>query len=278
VKITILCENTAPPGKGVLGEHGFSALIETDAGNYLFDTGQGSTLLPNARQLKKDVRTIQKIILSHGHYDHSGGLQRVLPGNREVEVHVHPDIFLRRFARIKRDGTETLRQVGVNHRKSFFEKRGARFIFNRSFTRIGEGIYLTGEVPRTTLCERNDPRLVVERNGKHVTDHLLDDQSLVIETAKGLVILLGCAHSGLINTVLCVQKNLSGRGMHAILGGTHLGFLTRDQLEETIRTLKQFSFEKLGGSHCTGFYPAARLAQEFGDRFFVANVGATLEV
>jgi 7,8-dihydropterin-6-yl-methyl-4-(beta-D-ribofuranosyl)aminobenzene 5'-phosphate synthase len=276
-RITILCENLV--GKRVgSGEHGFSAFIEMSQGNYLFDTGGGHSIVANSLDLDKDVRTVRKIFLSHGHYDHTGGLPEILRLKGKVDVHAHPHVFLDRIAILKENGNETKRFVGIPYKKGYLESLGANFVFNNAFAEVEKGMYLTGEVPRKTPFEKHDPKLFSEIDGKTTQDIFLDDQSLILDTNKGIVLILGCAHSGMINIIHHVIGKMGKDKFYAILGGTHLDFLTSKQLEESIKSLKKMEIEKIGVSHCTGMRAAFRFHQEFGDRFFYGCVGSVLEI
>jgi 7,8-dihydropterin-6-yl-methyl-4-(beta-D-ribofuranosyl)aminobenzene 5'-phosphate synthase len=260
------------------GEHGFSAFIETDQGNYLFDTGSGRSIVPNSLTLDKDLKSIRKIFLSHGHYDHTGGLPEVLKLKGKVDVHAHPHVFLDRIAILKEEDREIKRFIGIRYKKRYLESLGANFVFNTDFTEVEKGLFLTGEVPRQTNFEKTDPRLFSEMDGAMTNDLFLDDQSLILNTDKGIVLILGCAHSGMINIINHVINKMGKEKFHSILGGTHLDFLTPEQLEESIKSLKRMEIGKIGVSHCTGMKAAFRLQQEFGDRFSYGCVGSVLEV
>lgn len=277
MKITIICENTVGRRVG-LGEHGFSVLIETDRGNYLFDTGRGASVVRNSLELNKDLRTIKKIFLSHGHYDHTGGLPEVLILRGKVDVHCHPHVFLDRVHLVEENGKETKRFVGIPFKRSYLESLGANFIVNKDFSEIEKGVFLTGEVPRKTSFEKLDPKLFTEIDGKTDPDVFLDDQSLVLDTKRGLLVILGCAHSGVVNILNHVIKKTGKDRFYAIIGGTHLDFLAPEQLEESIKALRKMQIERIGASHCTGMKGAFRLHQEFGDRFFYGHVGSILDI
>jgi 7,8-dihydropterin-6-yl-methyl-4-(beta-D-ribofuranosyl)aminobenzene 5'-phosphate synthase len=276
IRITILCDNLVGHLVGS-GEHGFSAFIETDRGTYLFDTGGGYSVVENSFALGKDLRTVQKIFLSHGHYDHTGGIPEVLKIKGKVDVHAHPHVFLERIAVLKENGKETKRFVGIPYKKGYLESLGANFIMNTDFAEVEKGMFLTGEVPRKTSFEKPDSRLFSEIEGKTEPDIFLDDQSLIIESEKGFILVLGCAHSGMINIINHVIHKTGKEKFYAILGGTHLDFLTPEQLEASIQALNELDIGIIGVSHCTGMRAAFRLNLEFGDRFFYGSIGSVLE-
>jgi len=274
-RITILCENTVGSISGTLGEHGFSALIEPFGEEpLLFDTGQGATLLHNARCMNKDLAAAGRVIISHGHYDHAGGLLPLLQEHGSREVLGHPGIFASRH-RVKDTG-ECI-PIGIPHSRSVLEAAGAVFTLSAEFLEIAPGMYLTGQVPRLTPFEKGDEGLFFGCGGQEV-DNTPDDQTLVLATEKGLVIVLGCCHSGLINTLHHVTRQLERSDVYAVVGGTHLGFCGADQVTRTLAALKKTGLRKLAPCHCTGFAAAVRLSREFPHAFQQARVGYTLEV
>lgn len=273
-RITILCENSVGPVSGTLGEHGFSALVEGDNGSLLFDTGQGMTLLQNAQRMNKDLHSIRQVALSHGHYDHSGGLYPLLKSCGPKQVFCHPSAFSPRY-RVSDKG-EPL-SIGIPYPKEFLEGQGATFDLAEQFREIAPDSYLTGAVPRTTDFETGDQGLFTDSCGCS-RDLFDDDQSLVLRTEQGLVLVLGCCHAGLINTIRYAMEQTGEERFHAVIGGTHLGFCSPEQLELTVKALKKIRISRLAVSHCTGFNAAARLQREFPAIYSAANVGYTLSI
>ena len=274
-RITILCENSVGLPFGVVGEHGFACYVETGKGNYLFDTGQGFGIVQNALALKKDLRTIQSVLISHGHYDHTGGLPAVLKLREKVDVHGHPDMFIERFVRF--NGTK--KAIGIPFRRSYLESLGANFCLNKEMTEVGPGVYLTGEIPRKTDFEKGDANMVAcMPDGRTVQpDPICDDLSMVLNSDKGLILVLGCAHAGLVNILNYVLETTGRNRIYAIIGGTHLGFSSDEQFEETLKAIDRYNIEKVGVSHCTGLMKASLLHARLGERFFFGCVGAVLE-
>jgi len=186
IRITILCENVVANIQGI-GEHGFSAYIETEKGSYLFDTGSGLGILYNSRIFGKDLRAVKKIFLSQGHYDHTGGLPRVLEVNHQLDVHAHPAIVDEKFKIIKGHGRINKEYIGIPYPRFFIEDKGARFTLKKNFHEVENSIFLTGEIPRLTDYERGDTKLFVRKGNQFYNDTLLDDQALVLKTRKGLL-------------------------------------------------------------------------------------------
>lgn len=274
IKATIISDNCVFHLPGAVAEHGLSIFIETDRGNYLLDTGQGKSIINNALVLGIDLKTIKGIIVSHHHWDHTAGLGPVLDMKGPVDVYAHPDFFKESYSVSGKD----VRYIGVPYPRPLLVAKGAKFKFSKEFREIEKELWLTGEVPRRTAYELGDPKQVIRAGEGYTKDDLLDDQSVCVETEKGLLVILGCCHSGIINTLSYIVEKMGSRHIHAVIGGTHLGPVSDEQREKSIEALDEFDIGLMGVSHCTGLKTASRLAVKFGDRFFYCNVGSSIEV
>lgn len=273
-RITVLCDNTVGPVVGTLGEHGFAALVDYPGGAILFDTGQGATLLANAQRMNRDLHRVDTVLLSHGHYDHTGGLLPLLRSCGPKRVVAHPGIFAPRY-RVKDTGEAIA--IGMPYTEEYLRGQGARFELSRDQREVAPGIFLTGEIPRRTSYETGDHGLYGDPR-RETVDLLPDDQSLVIRGERGLTILLGCCHAGLVNTIETARRLTAEDRVYAVVGGTHLGFCDGTQLDSTIQALRRFAIKRICAGHCTGFAASARLAREFPGSFHPTAVGYCLEM
>jgi 7,8-dihydropterin-6-yl-methyl-4-(beta-D-ribofuranosyl)aminobenzene 5'-phosphate synthase len=237
----------------------------------LFDTGQSDLLLQNARVLDVDLSRVRAIALSHGHYDHTGCLEAVRQLAPDAACFAHPAAWAPHFAR-NPDGTT--RDVGMTEPN----RRAARAFGPQcrdtlAATEVLPGIFLTGEIPRETDFEDVGGPFVLDEAGAQ-PDPIADDQALFFDTRDGLVVLLGCAHAGVINTLRHIRRLTRGRPIHTILGGMHLLVASPERMARTVAALRELEVACLGPAHCTGFAAAARLRSEFPQACSACGVGS----
>ena len=243
ITVTVLSDNTV--GKpGILAEHGLSLSIKHHGKHLLFDTGASDLLLRNAQKLGLSLQNLDAIVLSHGHYDHTGGLTAVRRVS-DAPVYAHPSIAAERFSH--RNGQ--VRSIGFPGGKAFEMILDGMHLSDKP-ERI-EGFHQSGQIPRTNLFEKPPPHLFMDREGT-VADTILDDQGLFINTCKGLVIFLGCCHAGLVNTLSHIRKISGENHIHWIVGGTHLRNASERLLEHTLKALHDFTIDRISLLHCSG--------------------------
>jgi len=275
LRITTLSENTARMGDFV-GEWGLSILVEVGDISILLDTGKSFSAVHNADALGVDLAKIDRIVLSHGHYDHTGGLRQVLQRMRkEVEIIAHPDVWQAKYAR--REG-EPDRYAGIPFQREELESLGARFHLTAQPVYITDNIVTTGEIPMVTGFEQIDNALFVREGTGWQPDKVMDDQALIVNTEHGLVVILGCAHHGMVNTLYHARQLTGITEIYAVVGGSHLVNASEERLWQTIAALRELGVQMLGLCHCTDLPAASVLAQEFGETFFFNKAGTIIDL
>jgi 7,8-dihydropterin-6-yl-methyl-4-(beta-D-ribofuranosyl)aminobenzene 5'-phosphate synthase len=276
LKITILSTMLADDG---IGEWGFAALVEADGHKILFDTGaRPNTVLENARELKIDLSDVQDVILSHFHDDHTTGLMTLRrdfsKSNPKAlsRVHIAQGIFL------ERRGHNPNPMIQM---KKDYEATGGVFVVHDKPEELFPGIWLSGPVPRI-YPEKNYPAgTEVNTGAAWVEDTVPDDQSLVFNTSRGLVLLSGCGHSGVINTLQYARGFLRPAPVDAAIGGFHLFAATDQQLAWTASKLKEYQTARILGAHCTGIESVYRLRELLGltrQTCLVGTIGAVYDL
>jgi len=262
MKIVLVVENTAE-GRDILGEHGLAYWIEADGRKILFDTGQGHILLHNADVLGIDLRQTETLVISHGHFDHAGGLAPLFEVARPALFVAHPEIFSPKYTR---HGGEMM-EIGMGTlTEDDIRSHCEQLRLSREPVEIVPGVSFLGEIPRRTSFEDTGGAFFADAEGRS-PDPLNDDSALVLESIKGLVVLLGCTHSGVVNTLMRVGELFAGKKIAAVIGGMHLWNASARRLDETVEAIRQSGAALVAAGHCTGWRATKRFADEFGDRF-----------
>jgi 7,8-dihydropterin-6-yl-methyl-4-(beta-D-ribofuranosyl)aminobenzene 5'-phosphate synthase len=274
LSIAVLVDNTANR-QGLLAEHGLSFWIEARGRRILFDTGQGMALAHNADKLGIDLSTVDDVVLSHGHYDHTGGLLAALPEFSRAAVYVHLTAFCERFVQDSQTGVRPVRSPIESF--DWLTSRVGRVVATRTQPiGLGGGVWLTGQIPRRSDFEDAGGAFYLDQACTQ-PDTIIDDQALYIETEQGLVVLLGCAHAGVVNTLEYICTLTGQNRIHAVLGGMHLLNADERRLGQTIRRLRELDVQRIGLAHCTGFGAMARMHHELPDRCFYCATGTRIE-
>lgn len=270
MKITCLVDNAVQAGSRFWGEHGLSFLIETEGKRLLFDTGQsGRVLLHNLKVAGIELNTIGALALSHAHYDHTGGLG-ILQKMGRISLYAHADLFRARFSQRK----NKLESIGLamKHEELL---RYADLHLSAKPQQILPGVYTTGEITSRRELEGRSSRHLV-RDGDHfIADPYRDDMSLVLKVSQGLLVLCGCCHAGLLNTLQHVQENFDGP-IVAVVGGMHLESLKDEQLRHLVQVLHNYGTPRFYPNHCTGQTAYVALALAFGSRVAPCPAGTEL--
>jgi len=277
VKVSVICENSVIVPLPVIGEHGFSCIIEAED-TTLFDTGQGLGITHNIATMGKSLDSVQRVILSHGHYDHTGGLMNVLHNRKgKTEVYLHPDAFNEKKAVIQLPNNTIEMPIGMRASKEEYEQAGADFIFINGFTKITETISALSDVKRPAGWKSWDVRLKRRIGGVLEDDPFNDDLSLLVNTESGPVVILGCAHAGIVEILNDLSERTGINEFYAVIGGTHLESAPEDYVALAIATLRRYRVKKIAVSHCTGPKMACRFFSEFKNEFANASVGSVFD-
>lgn len=271
VTITVLVEDHGTESE-LKTEHGLSFWIEAGDKHILFDTGQTDLFLKNAVVLGIDLTTTDAIVLSHGHYDHTGGLAAVLEMAPQAKIFMHPEATEAKFnckgSSVRAIGMPEKARLGLKYRHVTWTTTPAI---------VCPGLSVTGQVPRLNPWEDVGHGFYMDLS-RNRPDPLLDDQSLFIETEHGISVILGCAHAGVMNTLRYIKGLTPAKSFHTLLGGMHLSYVSEEQIEQVEATLRGYRFACIVPGHCTGRNVIKRFSQAFDGRYSACVVGTRIEL
>jgi len=268
--VTVLVENTSP-GAPLVSEAGLAMWIETAGRRVLFDTGLGKALPVNAAALGVDLASADAVVLSHGHIDHTGGLAHAMAQAPGATCYAHPAALEAKYS--CRDKANPRQNGMPPDCAARLQSSDYRFVETRGPTEIVPGLHATGEVPRETDYEDTGVTFYLDPEARR-PDLLPDDQSLWVECPQGLVVLCGCAHAGIVNTLTHVTRLAGTDRVHAVIGGTHLMSASAERLEATARALERFDIGLLAVCHCTGLAGRDFFRRRLPDRFVECTAGS----
>jgi 7,8-dihydropterin-6-yl-methyl-4-(beta-D-ribofuranosyl)aminobenzene 5'-phosphate synthase len=247
ISITVLVDNSA--GSGLAAEHGLALWIDTGHDRIVFDTGQGMALTQNASRLGLDLERANILILSHGHWDHTGGVADVLRKAKKIETFCHPAVMQARYSVLPGE----VRSLAISSQSADALKglpqEKLRWIPGAAMFSPMTGI--TGEIPRLSDFEDRGGPYYLDQEGTDA-DQVVDDMALWIDTATGLIVLVGCCHSGLVNTLNYIRQITGHSKIRAVVGGFHLLRASEERLTKTVNALQALAPELIVPCHCTG--------------------------
>ncbi len=269
IQITILIENTAYQ-TGLKTEHGLSYWIEHAGHKILFDTGQSDLFLHNAKTLGIDLSQADAIVLSHGHYDHTGGLPSVSKLAQKAKIYLHPSAVEPKYSH----KTSGARYIGMSDaaRQTI---QGRQIKWTSEPVQIFPGISVTGQVPRLNDFEDVGGAFYIDEDSQK-PDELLDDQSLFIKSSKGLVVIFGCAHSGVVNILDYISRLTDTRKIYAVIGGMHLLNASHHRITKTIEALEKYQVHQVFPLHCTGQKAVDAMKNALSDQCLLTGSGGQI--
>ena len=274
ISITILVDDSG--SERFASEHGLSFWVECADRAVLFDTGQSDIIVRNARLLGINLAEAESIVLSHGHYDHTGGLCAVLDIAPQATVYLHPAALKPKFGR-KNNKTRAIGISDSTKEMIISRAKNGKVIWTQMPTEVATGLFVTSRIPRITDFEGASSSFFVDKDC-HNTDTFPDDQAMFFDSPNGLVVLLGCAHSGVANTLHYVARLSGEKRIYAVIGGMHLLNASAERIERTIEAFRQYDVQRIGPAHCTGNNAIEKFERAFSEQCFTCSVGMRIDL
>lgn len=276
LEITTLIENQCDDNDELLFEHGLSLYIETDGKKILFDTGQSGDFIKNAKALGKDLNLLDYCILSHGHYDHTGGLERFVNESLHLPKFIVGEEFF--DPKYKTIGTKEYKFNGNSFSESFFKCLSTeRIKVSEDMISLTEHIFVFHHFKKYNDFEQRNPKFFVKIGEEYRTDDFADEIALGILTKKGLVVVVGCSHVGIVNILKTITERTK-RPIYAVVGGTHLVDADEVRIRETLEMFQEMEIQKVAVSHCTGEEGILKIREGMKEQYVYNNTGHVMQI
>ncbi|SHJ29439.1 MBL fold metallo-hydrolase [Parasporobacterium paucivorans] len=276
IEITTLIENN-PDNRGELQyEHGLSLLIEVDGMKVLFDTGQSGRFMENAGVLRKDLEHLDYVIISHGHYDHNGGLKELIRKSHTIpNLIVGEGFFNPKYKKVQPD---EYKFIGCPFDKEYLiQNKILLREVKEDVLQLSGNLYLFRHFRRATDFEKRNDRLLLRDGDSYIPDDFEDEIVLGIQTSKGFVVIAGCSHAGIVNILKDITEK-TGLPIFGIIGGTHLVEADDTRIQKTIEALKEMEIRIVAASHCTGEKGLRYIRRELKEQFLFNNTGSVIRI
>jgi len=277
LKIVTLIEDSLNDHSGLVCEHGLSIYIEINGTKILFDTGQSGIFTKNAKELGIDIKELDYVIFSHGHYDHTGGFKKLVEttGN-SFQLIVGQGFFQDRY---KLDGDNIIYYVKNNFDEEYVLDHNIKIRYiSEDLLHINENIMVVSNFDKIINVDTLNKSFYKKQNNNFIRDEFLDEIALIIQIEKGIIVILGCSHPGIVNMLSTIEKRI-GKEIYAVIGGTHLKEADDLMLDQTVAFFKERDYIRfLAMSHCTGEKAVRTFEKEFENRFVLNNTGNVISI
>lgn len=273
MKITVLNENMVYR-KNIIAEHGLSILIEHDNKKILMDVGQSDVFLKNAKALNINLNDLDGIVISHGHYDHGGGIKYLESLSNIPGIYITKNALIPKFSINKNTNKYYFNGINESDLNLFKDK----LHFTDKIEEIFDNFYLISNIPYINDFENKPSKFFLKKNGNMILDEMSDEQVLVIRTKNGLCIFMGCAHMGVVNAIEYIKKVFNEEKIYALFAGMHLINADSQRINKTIEYLKNNNIQYIMPCHCSGYRVVSKIAAECENNFIEVQCGKTIQL
>ncbi|MGD1823493.1 MAG: MBL fold metallo-hydrolase [Pleomorphochaeta sp.] len=271
LEITTLVENSKGEHLSLINEHGISFFIEIDGECILFDVGQTDAFIKNSILINKNLSKVNHVVLSHGHYDHSGGLKYLVDINKDFNLWLGKGFFNEKYG--YQNGA--YEYLGNDFDEKYLINNNLKFKYvNQDIVEIVKDVFIITNFEKTQKDEKINPRFVLRKDEQFVKDEFLDEVLIAIKTDKGIIAILGCSHPGMRNMLETAKRRLNAP-LYAVLGGTHLVEADQECFNNSINYLSSGNIQYVGVSHCTGLNAMKEMSKS-NSHYFHNRTGTSL--